>query len=100
MGEALALEVDRFHLQLDPGMGMMESLVVEGLDLLGCEVDVDHRRGPHGASWGNASCDELTACTSPIQSSSLGREQYKRLHLRANHHRSLSLSFCTCNCGH
>lgn len=46
VGQALTLEVDRFHLQLHPGMGMMEPLVVQGVDLLGGEVDMDHRRGP------------------------------------------------------
>ena len=46
VGKALTLEIDRFHLQLHPGMGMMEPFVVQGVDLLGGEVDVDHRRGP------------------------------------------------------
>ncbi len=39
----MALEVDHLHLLLDPGVGMMETFVVEGLDLLGGEVDGDHR---------------------------------------------------------
>jgi hypothetical protein len=50
VGQALALEVERLHLQLHPGMGVMEPLVVQGVDLFGCEVDVDHRRGPGRAS--------------------------------------------------
>jgi hypothetical protein len=46
VGQALALEVDRLHLELDPRMGMMEAFVVQGVDVLGREVEVDHRRGP------------------------------------------------------
>jgi hypothetical protein len=40
MKQTLALEVDRLHLLLDSGVGMMEALVVEGVDGLGREVDL------------------------------------------------------------
>ena len=46
VGQALALEVDGLHLQLHPRMGVVEAFVVEGVDLRGCELDVDHHRGP------------------------------------------------------
>ena len=44
--EALTLEVDGLHLQLYPGMGVVKPLMVQSVDLLGSEVDVDHRRKP------------------------------------------------------
>src|SRR5690349_23184268 len=31
---------------LHPGVGVVESLAVEGVDVLGCKVDVDHRYWP------------------------------------------------------
>jgi hypothetical protein len=33
-------------------MGMMEAFVVQGVDVLGREVDVDHRGGPKQDGWG------------------------------------------------
>jgi hypothetical protein len=48
--QALAREVDRLHLLLHPGVRVVEALVMEGLDVLGDEADVDHRRDPAG-SW-------------------------------------------------
>jgi hypothetical protein len=43
VGQALAFEIDGLHLFLDPGMGMMGALVVEGFDRLDSELDGDHR---------------------------------------------------------
>ena len=51
LGQPLALEVDGLHLQLHPRVRMMEPLVVEGVDVLGSEVDGDHRRGPGRIPW-------------------------------------------------
>ena len=48
MGQALALEVDGLHPLLHPGVRMMEPLVVEGVEVRGGEVDVDHHRGRVG----------------------------------------------------
>jgi hypothetical protein len=46
MGQPLALQVDRLHLQLHPRMGVMKAFVVEGVDVRGREIDLDHRQGP------------------------------------------------------
>src|SRR5512147_281220 len=78
VGQALALEVDGLHLQLHLGVGVMEPLVVQGVDLLGCEVDVHHRREPGGTSWNAKSGDELTTCITPRQPSTFSREEYRR----------------------
>jgi hypothetical protein len=43
--QAPALEVGRPHLLLHPGMGVVEAIVMEGVDGLGGEVDGDHRGG-------------------------------------------------------
>ena len=77
VGQPLALEVDGLHLQLHPGMGVMEPFVVQGVDLLGREVDVDHRRRPSGTSWRTESGDELTTRVTPGQPSTFSREEYK-----------------------
>src|SRR4051794_16848298 len=54
----------------------MEAFVAEGVDLLGGEVDVDHRRRPGRSIRDAESGDELTAYVTPRQSSTLSREEY------------------------
>ena len=52
----------------------MEPFVVQGVDLLGGEVDVDHRRRPSGTSWSTESGDELTIRVTQGQPSTFSRE--------------------------
>ena len=42
---ALGLEVDRLHLLLHSGVGVMEAFVVQGVDLLGGKLDANHGDG-------------------------------------------------------
>src|SRR4051812_45546331 len=57
----------------------MEAFMMQGVDLLGGEVDVDHRRRPSGISWRTESGDEFTTCIAPGQSSTFSRDEYKLL---------------------
>jgi hypothetical protein len=58
-------------------MRVVEPLVVEGVEVLGCEVDEDHRRGTCRDSCGTEPSDELTVDVISKQPSSLSRGQYK-----------------------
>jgi hypothetical protein len=76
MRQALALEVDRLHLELDSRMGVMESFVVRSVDVLDLEVDVDHHGGPDQVGWGVIIGQDHKDRKCPRQSSNFGREQY------------------------
>jgi len=61
-------------------VGVVEAFVVEGFDLLGGELDVEHRRRPGRISWSAESGNDLTIyVTPPGQSSTLSREEYTRI---------------------
>jgi hypothetical protein len=57
-------------------MRVVEPLEVEGVNVLGREVDGDHRRRPARVSWGVGSVGEVTDGENYRQSSTLGREEY------------------------
>src|SRR5512135_3139428 len=57
-------------------VGVVEARVVEGFDLLGGELDVEHRRRPGWMSWSAESGNDLTIYVTPGQSSTLSREEY------------------------
>lgn len=76
VGQPLALEVDGLHLELHPRVGVVEPLVVEGVDVLRGEVDGDHRRRPDWGSIDDRLGGELTSDLPSGQHASFSREEY------------------------